>query len=353
MPDLTTLGNDSGWLANLIQIATYLGLPSLSAVVAWLWRDRQLAKRTREQLVATVNSMSEEMSQLRRKLTEARSRDPHEWLETYRQLADRHAAINHVRNGLARTAEPLHETFLLLAKYHEDLYPQHGHTHLLEARRMARIAALLNPAHKESIEQLALVDAIVEIEAIKSDTYDPGATAFDLPDIEPLTQDLAVAYVSRLLALAIRTIHAGDGVTYELITRHARGIAMKYLPADDGLMLNARQLWAESLAVNKLVQQAHAEVEHILPIMKATMAANDRRLMELLLLEGNLLIALGDATGVAKAMAAAKPFDELKELTQPYGDFAFPPSIEIPDSIRAIAIQKLGQSPASFKDDKK
>jgi len=132
-------------------------LAGLAAVVAWLGRDRQLAKRTREQLVATVNSMSEEMSQLRRKLTEARSRDPHEWLETYRQLADRHAAINHVRNGLARTAEPLHETFLLLAKYHEDLYPQHGHTHLLEARRMARIAALLNPAHKESIEQLALV----------------------------------------------------------------------------------------------------------------------------------------------------------------------------------------------------
>ncbi len=350
MFDLPTLGNEYGWLANVIQIAQYVGLPSLSAVVVWLLRDRNLKKAAQEHLVATVSSLSQQLTDANEQLAHARSHDPHEWIAAYEQAADRHAAITTLLEGLSHTIEPLRRTFHAIALCREDSYPLHGEGSLLEARRMARIAALLDPANKESLEHLHLVDAIIEIKEIKAGTYDPDLNIFDIPQLERLAPDVAVPYVSTLLEMAIRKIHAGDGVTYELVTRRAREIAMQCLPADDGLVLNARQLWAESLAVNKLFSQAHEEVKAILPTMKATMQPDDRRLMEILLMDAHLLIALGDPTGLSKVMEAAKLFDEFKDLTQPYGDFEFPPT-EVSEELRQAASKSLSEAPASFKDE--
>ena len=63
MWDLKQTGESSGWLANLIQIATYFGLPSASAIVAWIIRDRTLKKRAQILLGETIKNLTQQIEQ--------------------------------------------------------------------------------------------------------------------------------------------------------------------------------------------------------------------------------------------------------------------------------------------------
>jgi hypothetical protein len=214
---------------------------------------------------------------------------------------------------------------------------------------MARIAALLDPAHKEATEQLQLIDAIIEMQEIKSETFDPGLIDFDLPGIKLLDEEFTAAYVSKLIGFSIRTLHSGDSVTYGVITRYARYIGMQYLAINHEFTLVARQLWAESLAVNSLFDEAYEELNAILPIMKDVMAWDDRRLHEALLMEGQLLTLRGNLDGPIKTLAAMKFFDEFENSTHPFRDYDLT-STEVPKWLRDDIKATLKKAPNFFKN---
>lgn len=328
MPEPTSSTDMLSLVANILQVATWIGLPTVAALAAWLWRDRAVQKKTTQALIDSVAGLGQQLAQLQALHAATERRDPVAWLARSREMADRDAAMAWLDDSIKLTSEALAETFFRLAEHANLVYPGNDPAYLSEAYRLARLAFLLAPQRTDARELVQELEMTTSYLQHKLGTFDPDRTSALPAERGAIVQDQVEDYLAFLLGLAIDHVQAGDNASYEIVTRHARRVGMAVLPVNHSLMLNARQLWAEALYLSEHFERALAEIMEIEAPILATLDPTDQRVRELRMMKAVIQTTLGDTAGLEPLAQAAR------EMGLEVGPGPVRKDIEIPEDVR-------------------
>ncbi|MGE8705372.1 MAG: DUF3606 domain-containing protein [Achromobacter sp.] len=341
MPEQTGSADILSLISSVLQVATWLGLPTVTAFAAWLWRDRAAQKKTTQALIDSIAGLGEQ-------LEKAERRDPDSWLKKSREMANRDDAILWLNESVDLTSGALAETFLQLAEHANLVYPGNDPGYLAEAYRLSRLALLLAPERQDVRELVQELEMTTSYLQHKLGSFEPDQRSMLPPERGPILNDQVEEYVKSLLGLAIDRVHAGDKASYEIVTRHARRIGMAVLPVNHDYTLNARQLWAESLWLGGHFERALAEISEIEPAIRAAWGPKDQRVRELALMKGLIQTTLGRTDGLNSVANAAS------EMGYPIGGGHVRKHIQIPEDLkRAMAdgAKTIANQPAEISID--
>jgi len=249
MWDLKQTGESSGWLANLIQIATYFGLPSASAIVAWIIRDRTLKKRAQILLGETIKNLTQQIEQGEAR-EEALSKQldlqaPRYWIANYErgiQEGTTELALSHLSKGFTQVHEDLREAMYMLARHYYLATADPDADSMKKAWYFSTIASVI----RDDADVRLLRDGLREVDADiakRAGAFNPSAAEWNefesLPGFAAAKSDIR-KLLQVMGARAHELANTGEVIKAQRIQARVTYIAGLHFGPTDSEMLTVR-----------------------------------------------------------------------------------------------------------------
>ena len=341
----TLLPND--WFSIVLGIFGFVGVPSISAIAAVLWRSRKAERLLNEGLVKAIDASQAQIEELKQRLAQEKTRadayDPYVWLETARNEQEANnevKAIDALRTGVSRTTESLQEVYFQLARHHFALYPDNDASlQLQEAGRLARVASLLKPKDRRAemlVQQIGDVSRIEDIRLGRLALSENDPWSLDPSRYGGGMGSDAASTIEQLSAVGRKLAAKGLYLGVEVIAHRVRSIALCELGDFSEITCTARFFWAGALLQNGYYQKALQEIEQVLPIRDAISGSEHPEALDLRQMHARLLDHLGR---YEEALAEINTLLPIEERVRGIED----PSVLTTRRHRASALDHLGR----------